>query len=173
MDAEIQTIEARRRAMKIPTSSLCVAAGMDRRSYDRIVVGERRPLPSTVARLNAALNRFRVGFGAEAGQIAPAAAYKACLVLAAFLLETEPRAVLASDPGKRATLIASWRAAARVRRLGYYIANQFLGFRQADLARAAGVTKQAISSALRELYDERDGDAELARVLTRLEEIFE
>ncbi len=173
MDAEIQTIEARRRAMKIPATSLCSAANVALRTYQDGRDGKKQPRAATLARLNAALTRFRVGFGAEAGQMAPAAAYKACLVLAAFLMGAEPRAVLGSDPGKRATLDPRWREAARVRRVGIYIANQFLGFAQADLARAAGVTKQAVNSAVRELYDERDRDAELAALLNRLEEIFE
>ncbi len=157
--------------MNIPAANLCRAAGVGRQTYRDAV--ERRTMmrPATLARLNAALRRFQLGFGGE--EVAPHAAYRACLVLAAFVMKTDPRAVLSSDPGKRATLDPHWKAAAHVRRVGYYIANQFLGFSQVDLARAAGVTRQNISDAMRAFYDQRDTDPELNAVLGKLEEIFE
>lgn len=159
--------------MKVTTVALCRAADVGLRTYQDARDGTKQPRPTTIARLNLALSRFRLGFGGEARDLAPHAAYRACLVLAAFQMKADPRPVLNADPTKRATLNPEWLAAARVRRVGYYIASQFLGFRTSDLARAAGVTKQAISSALKELYDERETDPELAAVLTRLEEIFE
>lgn len=174
MDAEISSIETRRRKMKIPTNRLCAAANIGRQTYLDAVAGASRPRPATIARLNLALKRFSIGFfGGEAAELGPHAAYRASLVIASFVMRAEPRRVLNSDPAKRATLNPEWMAAARVRRVGYYIASQFLGFRASDLARAAGVTKQAISTALKELYDERDTDPALARVLAQLEEIFE
>ncbi len=160
--------------MDIPATTLCRAANVGLRTYQQARDGAtKQPRPATLGRLATALNRFRLGFGGEAQDIAPHAAYRACLVVAAFAMKADPRQVLNSDPTRRATLDPDWLAAARVRRVGYYIASQFGGFRISDLARAAGVTKQAISSALKELYDERDTDADLARVLGRLEEIFE
>jgi transcriptional regulator with XRE-family HTH domain len=173
MMAELAKIEARRRAEKIPVVRLCAAAGVGRQTYRDAITGTTRAGASTIARLNRALDRFRTGFGAEAGELAPHAAYKASLVLAAFVMGADARQVMAAAPGKRATLVPEWLAAAQVRRVGFYIANQMLGFTQADLARAAGVTRGAIHEALRALYDERETDPKLAATLARIEEIFE
>lgn len=154
-------------------NDLCGAAGLSRESYRKHLGGMCAPRPATLARLSTALNRFKLGFGAEARDLSPFATYRACLVIAAFAMKADPRAVLASDPSKRATLDPKWMEAARVRRVGLYIASQFLGFSGADLARAAGMSRQNVSKAVKELYDERDGDAGLDRVLSELERIFE
>lgn len=162
--------------MKIPATKLCALAGIGRRTYDYMRAGTTVPQASTIGRLQTALNRFRLGFGGEAQDIAPHAAFKACVVLAALEMQADAKAALAADPGRRATANPEWQQAAEVRRVGYFIANQFLGFRISDLARAAGVTKQAVSSAIRELEWDRDREGgnnqQLDQLLSKLEEVF-
>lgn len=171
-----QAIEAKRRAMKISIHSLCSAAGIRQKTYERTRSGATAPRASTLGRLQVALRRFQVGFGGEAQSIAPHAAYKACVVIAAMQMDADARAALEADPGRRATANPAWQRAAEVRRVGYFIANQFLGFTQSDLARAAGVTKQAVSTAVKELEWERDPEGgnnrQLDELLTKLEEVF-
>lgn len=169
---DIVKIERRRQQMNIPMSSLCAAATISTRHYQRLLAREATPRPATISRLNMALQRYKIGFGVEATSLAPHAALKSTMVLAAFVLRADARKVLSADPSKRATSNPEWMEAARVRRVAIYIANQFLGFAQADLARAAGLTKQAISNAIKELEDERDRDPTIKAVLDEMEEVF-
>lgn len=171
--ADILSIDKRRRQMKLPATSLCSAAGVGRRTYSYAINGETTLYPATLAKLNAALNRFRIGFGGEATALAPHAAFKACIVLAALWMNADAKSALASAPARRATSNPEWQKAAEVRQLGYWIANGFLGFRTSDIGRAAGVTKQAVSNAIRELEDEREQRPELDQLCRRIEEIFE
>ncbi len=162
--------------MKIPLTRLCAQAGVGRQTYHDAQRGRSRPTGTTLGRLQTALKRFHMGFGGEAGDIAPHAAFKACMVVAAAYMDADPKAALEADPGRRATANPEWQRAAEVRRVGYFIANQFLGFKISDLARAAGVTKQAVSSAVRELEWERDREGgknrQLDQLLSKLEEVF-
>ena len=173
MSAAILDIEARRKAMKLTSSQLCAAAGVGRRTYDYARAGIGTVTPATIAKLNAALKRFRLGVGAEAGQMAPHVAFKVCLVLATFHLAGAPipvkaRAALAADPARRATSDPQWLEAARARQLACWIANGQLGFRTTDIARAAGLTKQAVSAAIQVVED----DQGLARIRADIEEVF-
>lgn len=171
-----EQIEARRAQMNIPISRLCAAAGYDNASFHEVRNGRKQAQPSTLAKLQLALKRFQTGFGGEASAIAPHAAVKGCIALAAFYLGADIRAALKADPSRRATANAEWMQAAQVRRLGLWIANQWFGFKQADLARAAGMTKQAVQAAVSELEWERDREGgdnrDLDRVMRRIEEDF-
>lgn len=186
MEAGISQIETRRLTMGITIERLCGAAGLTEKGYRLCAKGLREATPATLGKLNTALNRFRLGFGAEASEIAPHAAYKLCLIVAAFqirkhladsagllgpwqdALATETRQALTADPSRRANADPEWARAARVRQLGIWIANGQLGFKTSDLARAAGMTKQAISAATRAVEDDDD----LAAVRAELEDLF-
>lgn len=154
--------------MGITIEKLASAAGLTERGYRFCRDGLRQPGEATISALNTALSRFKMGFGGEAGQLAPHAAFKACLVLAAFYLKSDARAALASVPSRRANADPVWAQAADVRRLALWIANGQLGFGVSDLARAAGVTKQAVSAATRGVEDDPDMDA----LRREIEEVF-
>lgn len=157
--------------MKIPVTSLCVQAGIGTRTYYDALSGKTEaPRGDTLARLNHALARFNLSFAGDKGPISVHAAYKMALVIAAAQLKADARAVMFSDPARKATADKEWLAYARVRRLAYWICNQMAGFGVTDVARAAGVTKQAVSNAKKELED--DEDPEIQRVLQHLEELF-
>ncbi|ESY05350.1 hypothetical protein X752_25985 [Mesorhizobium sp. LNJC398B00] len=158
--------------MKIPLTSLCAHAGVSKRTYDYARSTGREPHPATLAKLNTALNRFRLSFGSEAGSLGPHAAFKMCLIYAAFLTKADAKKVLASDPARKATSDPAWLKAAEVRRIAFWIANQLLGFRSADVGRAAGVTRAAVSDAIKTLEIERDDDKQLDRILREIEEVF-
>ena len=172
----LAAIEAKRQEMRIPIDRLCAAAGLTSRGY-LLAKSRKTPAePATLAKLSIALRRFQRGFAVEAQDIAPHGALKACIVVAAAFMRRDPKAVLASDPSRRATANPEWQKAAEVRRVGYFIANQFLGFPAADLARAYGVTRQSVSDAVSELEWERDREGgnnqELDELLSKLEEMF-
>lgn len=167
-----QTIETKRRTMKIQLTSLCAHAGVSKRTYEYARSTGREPHPATLAKLNTALNRFRLSFGSEATTLGPHAAFKMCLWQAAKLTGADPKAVLASDPARKATSDAAWMQAAQARQIAFWIATQMLGFRGADVGRAAGVTKAAVSAAVREVEDARDADKQLDRLLKEIEGVL-
>jgi hypothetical protein len=170
---DIQAIDRRRRAMKITKTRLCAAADVGRRTYDYLLAGVTRATSAVLAKLNFALKRFANGYGSEADRMAPLATSASCQALAAKLLNTDIRAVLMSDPQRRATANPEWLKTAHARQLGYWIANGCFGMRTSDIARASHLTKQAVSSAIADVEDRRDRDAELDRICTSFERMFQ
>lgn len=170
---DIQTIERRRRTMQIPREQLCRIAGLSNEAYRQNVSGQKQARPATIAKLNRALDRFHVGYAQEAGELAPHATYKACVILAALYLEADPKNAINSVPSRRATADPVWMEAARARRLGIWIANQFFGFSQADLGRAAGVPRQTIHETIKDIELEIETDPGLARLCRQIERVFE
>lgn len=157
--------------MKVPVTSLCVQAGVGRQTYYDALAGKTDAVrPETLARLSRALDRFKLSYAGDKGPISVHATYKASLVIAAAQLKMDAKAVFYSDPARKATADREWLAHARVRRVAYWIATQMLGFGVTDVARAAGVTKQAVSNAIKDLED--DDDPEIRRVCRQLEEVF-
>jgi hypothetical protein len=170
--ATIWTINKKRAVMKVPGTSLCFQAGVGRQTYYDALDGRYDVQPATIAKLNAALSRFRLAWGGDNGPLALHACYKSALIIAAFEMKADAKAALTSDPSRRATADPEWQRAAQVRQVGYWITNCLLGYRISDIGRAAGVTKQAVSAAIKALMDERDHDQGLNLICERLEEIF-
>ncbi|RUT80728.1 hypothetical protein EOD14_21465 [Mesorhizobium sp. M7A.T.Ca.US.000.02.1.1] len=157
---------------KIPIVDLCSQAGIGVTAWFRAMKGTTEMRPETLAKLNAALGRGKIAFAGEHGPVTTHGTFKVCLVYAAQELKQNPKTVLASDPGRKATGDPEWQAAAEVRQLAFWIATRMLGFAQADIARAASVTRQAVSTAIQALEDERDTDKQLDRLLNHIEEVF-
>ncbi|CDX54529.1 hypothetical protein MPL1032_190136 [Mesorhizobium plurifarium] len=169
---DIWTINRKRAVKKIPVADLCRQAGVGATAWFRAMRGTTEMRPETLAKLNAALGRSKMAFAGEHGPATVHGAYKVCLVLAAAELKQNPKTVLASDPARKATSDPQWLGAAEARRLAFWIATRMLGITQADVGRAAGVTRAAVSEAVKALEDERDQDKPLDRLLTHIEEIF-
>lgn len=156
--------------MKVTVTSLCVQAGVGTRTFYEALNGEKEMRASTLAKLNMALGRFKRAYGGEKGPLTIHAAYKASLVLAAAHLKADARNVIFSDPSRKATANKEWMEAARVRRFAYWITSNMLGFGPSDVARAAGVTKQAVSTAIKEVEDDEDPEIRVLRL--QIEEVF-
>ena len=156
--------------MKIPTLSLCAQAGVGRQTFYDAMKGTKEARPSTLAKLNAALARFKLSYAGDPGPMSVHACCRAALVIAAGQLKADARAVMFSGPARKATADAEWAKAARVRQLAYWISTGLLGFRGVDVAKAAGVTKQAVSAAIKELED--DAEPDVQRAMRHLEEVF-
>lgn len=157
---------------KIPIADLCRRAGVSTRSFFDGLKGTYETRPETLAKLNAALGRGKMAFAGEPGPAETHGAYKLCLAYAARELNRNPKVVLASDPARKATSDPQWLEAAEVRRLAFWLATRLLGFAQADVGRAAGVTRAAVSTAVQALEDERDHDKQLDKLLNHIEEVF-
>ena len=165
-------IDLKRRKINLSAANLCATAGINQRTYETCMAGRYSPRATTLAKLKRALALHMKGFGAEAAQLAPTAALHATIALVAYKMRVDPREVLQADPSRRATMDDEWNRAAKVRRAALYVANQFFGFAQSDLARAANMSRQGISQAIKQLEDERDTDPVLKVLLDELEEVF-
>jgi hypothetical protein len=102
-----------------------------------------------------------------------AAQYRLCVSFVANSANVLPRFILDADPGRRATADPQWLRAARLRRIALYIASQYLNIPQADIARAASMSKANVCKALQDLEELRDTDAEIARILAAVEGAFQ
>lgn len=141
-------------------------AGMCVRSLSHIKRGRYSLTPRTSRRIELAiseLKRLRKEAEAEArtdGR-APsasrvAAQYRIAIGFVAQVAGVAPRFMLDADPKLRATADPAWLKASRLRFVALYIANQYLGVPQAELARAAGMSKSNVSRALGEVENLRD-----------------
>src|SRR5690606_26410244 len=125
-------------------SALERAAIIGKGHYHALLRGMHAARPGTVARLKMALQRYRLRSAATSEEeFLQAIAYRMCVALAAHAMGRDAAAVHAADPARRATQDAEWMAAAHVRELAVYLMNCGAGFRQTEVAKAAGVTKQA------------------------------
>lgn len=168
---DIQDIAAAARQAEISISALCRAAGTTERSYYKALSNEVEMRPQTARRLRLGLARMRMQnrMGPEPSD--QRAIYLLCLMLAGLRSGLDPLEVLAQDPARRATSDADWARAAKVRRHALYLANIGVGMRQADVARAANMTRQAVSIAMKDIEDDRDDQA-LDEYLTWFEKVF-
>lgn len=101
-----------------------------------------------------------------------AAQYRIAVGFVAFVAQVQPQFILQADPNRRATADKDWLRAAKLRRIALYVACIYLNVPQADLARAAGMSKAAVSVAMNDLEDER-GNPEIEQILAAVEGAFE
>ncbi len=152
-----------------PRSAIERAAGLSA-GYLWCVLSGRRALTDTMAaRVKLAVRRLQRGDTNT--DASAAAAYCLAVAYVARQFAVCPADVLASDPSRRATADAAWRTASKARRWALYIANIYMGIPGAQLARAAGMTKAAVSIALNAIEDERD-NAEIEAMLADIDGAF-
>ncbi|MGL4490538.1 MAG: hypothetical protein ACRCU5_13960 [Rhizobiaceae bacterium] len=168
----IHEIETRRKAMGLTQIDLCKAANVTATHYCRIIGGKVLPRPLLLSKLQLALTRHRIGFGAEARDLAPHVAFKAVVALVALEMKADVRLALDAKPSRRAVMDPQWLQAAQCRMVAYAVTNGCFGMTTADIARAAGVDKSTVSLGIRQINDRRDKDEKLDAVLNRLEAIF-
>jgi hypothetical protein len=100
-----------------------------------------------------------------------AAQYRMAVGFVALAADVSPKFILSADPARRATADADWLRASRLRWIALYIANCYLHVSQADLARAACMSRANVCRSLQDLEDRR-GDAEIETILAAIEEAF-
>lgn len=151
-------------------SEILRLAGMEPNYLRRLLDGKFRLTRSAYQRIRLATARAKRLDFAPAGQYA-AASYRLAVAIVADAHRISPAEILASDPSKRATADPEWLRAAKLRRIALYIANIYLAIPQAELARAAGMSKAAVSIAMNDVEDLR-GNPETEAMLTKIEEAF-
>ena len=145
-------------------------AGFSRGFLGQVRKGRRGLSKSMEMRARLAISRLRHGDVAPGGEYA-AASYRLTVSIIADKAGVSPAAILAADPAKRATADPTWLAAAKQRRLALYVAHIYLRIPQAELARAAGMSKAAVSIAMNDVEDLR-GEPETEALLSAIEEAF-
>ncbi|MCW5697894.1 MAG: LacI family DNA-binding transcriptional regulator, partial [Bauldia sp.] len=170
MKTGFEAIDRERVSLQLPVRALCVQAGISASTWYDGLNGVKVSRADTLGRLNLALKRFKLARGGDPGPLSVHASYRFALVLAAFELRADAKAVLFSDPARRATADEEWLAASRVRELAFWTLNGMGGVKVSDVARAAGVTKQTVSKAIQRVED--NDDPNLKRICKKLEEVF-
>lgn len=145
-------------------------AGFSRGFLGQVRKGRRGLSKPMEVRARLAISRLRHGDRTPGGEFA-AAGYRIALSIIADKAGVSPGAILTADPAKRATADAAWLAAAKQRRLALYVAHIYLRIPQAELARAAGMSKAAVSIAMNDVEDLR-GEPETEALLGAIEEAF-
>lgn len=166
LDTALADLERTIRASGLKELDILQTAGMCPRYLYRLRRGQKPLTPRTMNRLRLAVDRLkrservdaaeRETDGATPHKSSVAAQYRIALALVASVTGAQVAPVLDADPNRRATADAAWMKAAQTRRLALYIANQYLNVPQSALARAARMTKSAVSIAMKELEDLRE-----------------
>jgi transcriptional regulator with XRE-family HTH domain len=146
---------------------LAQTSGMHPEHLRQIKIGIRTPKPATLAKIRMAVTRLRTR-QTQAGH-GPVSLYRALLVLACRELQLDASAVQLVDPAIKHNLNQAWKNAALARNLAQYLMNCGLGFAQVEVARASGVTRQALSLAMREMEWKREQEPDFEALVTRLE----
>ncbi|NTF67713.1 hypothetical protein [Rhizobium rhizogenes] len=154
----------------ISASDVIRMAGLDTGYIARLRRGEKKLTRVMFMRIRLAIARIKRGETSIDGSL-PSACYRLAVAYVARERGRTPEFVLSADPGKRATADKIWMEAAQLRRWALYIANVYLNVPQAELARAAGMSKAAVSYAMNDVEDER-GDPDLEKLLAAVEGAF-
>jgi hypothetical protein len=154
----------------VTAAAVCRLAQLHPSYFSRLRAGEFKLTIKNANRIRLAIARLRRGDN-NVDDALPSACYRLAVAYVAHARGRTPDFVLSADPGKRATADPIWMEASQMRRWAIYIANQYLNLPQAELARAAGMSKAAVSYAMNDVEDER-GDPALEALLAAVEGAF-
>jgi len=163
-------MEDKRKSLNITQEILERRAGLSNGYYSRLLYGRRQGSAEVMRRLQMALNRLAAGQygGMDALLQKDQAIIKLAIALICEAQGLEAAAVQGQRPEMRATGSALWLRAARVRGEAWSLVNGVFGLRGVEIAKAAGVSKAAVSVALRKVEERREDGAYDAQ-MTRLE----
>lgn len=143
------------------------AAGINTTYLSDLVAGRRSPGAATIGKLRRATPHLKQGQNRQSAELS--IKYRFALVVTAQALRLDPVMVQASIPSAKRAANMEWRGAAFARWLAWYLLNSSFGLCQADVARAAGVTKQAVSLAMGKIEERRD-EPEFDALLAHLDQ---
>ena len=155
--------------LALKTHTLTEIARMAGMSYSHLrdVRRGRRPATPALERGVARAAR-RLTYARSNVRMEIATIYQVVQALCAIALGIDPAAVQDSDPSAKRAANKDWRDAAFARWLAQSLLNSGLGISQIEVARASGVTKQAVSLAMHAIEDKRD-DPAFDALVTQLE----
>lgn len=152
-------IDQKRQRMGLSEHALCKKAAVHFVTYWRLKTGATKsPSPRTMERLTAALeNRPPRAKPLPPGVLRQY--FNTVLALCAQAAGLRDLDAIATDPHANRPRDLNWIAAMRVRQVAIYVVSTEGNVSGAELARAIGTTKQAISKARRTIEDRRDDPA--------------
>lgn len=157
MSAMFMEIDRKRKASRRTVCALCREANIPVSTWWRVATGKKKAWrASTVRRLEAALAAQPGGRVKRVDTDLALAAYRGHVAAISARLGIDPAEVVASIPSRSATQDPQWALAARVRALAIYCTVIEFNLPGAVLARAIGMTKQAVSWNLKRVEDLRD-----------------
>jgi len=165
-------IDNRRQAAGVSVYGLCQKAHVSPLTYRRLKTQRtKRPWPSTLARLDAALGGQRVAPPRKLSseQIRPY--FNLVLAYCCRAAGLSHFDIVATDPHANRPRDLNWLAAIHARQVAIYVLNTESNIRCTDIAKALGVTKQAISKTLKAMEDKRDEPA-FEALMQRIHEIM-
>jgi len=139
---------------KYSKAEIARVAGINVSYFYDLVAGRRSPGRATLGKLRRATAQLKQLRNRQSADLS--IKYRFALVVAALALGLDPVMVQASLPSAKKAANMEWRDAAGARWLAWYLLNSSFGLCQAEVARAAGVTKQAVSLALGKIEERRD-----------------
>ncbi|MCJ8143828.1 helix-turn-helix domain-containing protein [Ancylobacter sp. A5.8] len=150
--ARLLRIDARREAANISLEQLAAAAKVSRRAYQYNLAGRFAPRASALRRLDAALDLLI----RDVAETHLCALWRSTLSLVALDMGLVPADVLAAAPQANLKGDENWMAAAQARHRAFYLLVTAHNVPMTQAAAVAGVSKQAVSKALRRVEDGRE-----------------
>ncbi|MFK8250204.1 hypothetical protein [Ancylobacter terrae] len=150
-------LEARRIAAGATVMEVCSRAQVAERAYRRARLGIVAPRASTLRRLETAIEQLGREAGRDPAELLPKL-WVAILAMVAIDMGVPPAIAVAADPHANLKGDAQWRAAAEVRHRALYLLVTVHDVSMAAAAGVAGISKQAVSKALRGIEDDRDDE---------------
>ncbi len=168
--AALAAIEERRIALKWSKERLCAGASVNRRTYDRALSGRHVPLQTTIRSLFRELDRGEKAPRRRSRTQELELLFAALCQAAAHAFDLDPDAVLAVDPQANRPRDVLWLALVRAKHCAAYALVTTDLVPMTEAAALVGVSKQAISQAMRDVEWRRSDagfEQRLAKVTIR------
>lgn len=162
-ETSVEKINQARKTAGLSHEEFCRRAKAGTRNWFRLVRGEQKPTPALLKRLNAALG------DAQAARPRPVvkAFHRLVMIEIARAQDFDVAVLLATDFSVQRPHVPDWLAASRIQSMALYITAVELEVGNAELARALGVSREAVRKARNKIEDLRD-DAAIDALLNRV-----
>jgi hypothetical protein len=156
----IAGIDRRRKDAGISHERLCRAANIQLRNWFRLIRGEHAAKSITLKKLNEAMDALAAGETTSQRLSLCQAYLRTITVQLAEKRGWDPELMLLQDFSSENTNDPVWLQASRLRRCAVYLLVEGLDFGKANIARAIGVSRQAVHKTVAAIEAERDRDRE-------------
>lgn len=163
-ETSVQKINQARKIAGLSHEEFCRRARAGTRNWFRLVRGEQQPTPALLKRLNAALHdtpppkppQVVKGF------------HRLVMIEIARAQDFDVAVLLATDFSVQRPHVPEWLAASRIQSMALYITAVELEIGNADLARALGVSREAVRKARNKIEDLREEGNAMDALLNRV-----
>jgi transcriptional regulator with XRE-family HTH domain len=152
----------------VSLAQVAAQARMNASYLYRIKCDGKQLSPATAQRLHLAIAQLRSS--ELEGVSATNALYRSLLIVAALELKLDPLEVQLTDPRAKRTNNPQWLACVQAHWLARWVMNQVFGITQSAVARAMGVTKQAVNQSMQAIFERQETDASFDAMLDQLRE---